>query len=305
MHVLWIVYCIQQGAGTRWSLRDLLALIHSTSHNRLPESNLEKGTFHTSALGLLTRGGRPHYFENKQTMPSVQQRSLPPQVVNLFGRISERLSFGAKLEPLLLSLPLPIPHSRHWSLFILAQHDADTSYLVEPTMTPLGTCSLSFLGKLMMGASCFTRVSEWWLLWPLRANKTFLSLGGVTQVWKWLITLLISLSNQLCDELEIHLMDAVPWLANVWTGGHWISVHSQRREGAQVSEYNWWSDFIYTHLETELRAELSHLFPRQILKRQGTWDTVSPIALARLQSRQFTTRYLRVNYTHYKAFCPL
>lgn len=49
----------KRGAGTRWSLRDLPALIHSSFKNTsiidYPESNLEKGTFHTSVLGPLTQ----------------------------------------------------------------------------------------------------------------------------------------------------------------------------------------------------------------------------------------------------------
>ena len=49
---------IQQEAWTRWPLRDLLASIDSnlktTSMTDYPESNLEKGTFLTSALRLWT-----------------------------------------------------------------------------------------------------------------------------------------------------------------------------------------------------------------------------------------------------------
>lgn len=51
----------KRGAWTRWSLRDLLARTYSsfknTSITDYLKSNLEKGTFHTNALGFLTHGG--------------------------------------------------------------------------------------------------------------------------------------------------------------------------------------------------------------------------------------------------------
>lgn len=40
-----------------------------------------------------------------------------------------------------------------------------------------------------------------------------------------------------------------------------LGVDSQWRDEAQVTEYNEWSNFIYTRLERELRADSHSYFP--------------------------------------------
>lgn len=105
----------------------------------------------------------------------------------------------------------PPPQPRHRSLFILAHHDTDTSYLFEPTMNPPGTCSLSFWGVTDDGSQLPLQSQQMRIPLAAQGKQDILEPWlGVAQVWKQPITLLISLSNQLCDVLEICLMEIVP-----------------------------------------------------------------------------------------------
>lgn len=148
-------------------------------------------------------------------------------------------------------IPSPTPDR---SLFILAHHSTDTSYLAEPTTTPLGTCSLSFGGWLMMGASCLARARKWGFLWLLRENKAFLSRGGSNSG--------VEIANYSTNQLE---QPVVWWVRNmpygncsmtcrcVGTGFAWTPWGERRPRG----QYN----FIYTHLERDSELDSRSYFP--------------------------------------------
>lgn len=78
-------------------------------------------------------------------------------------------------------------------------------------MTPLGTCSLSFRGITDDGSQLPLQSQQMRIPLAAQGKQDILEPWlGVAQVWKQPITLLISLSNQLCDELETGLMEIIP-----------------------------------------------------------------------------------------------
>ena len=123
-------------------------------HDRLPRIEFRRHISHqhSEALDIMVVG--PIILK---AMPRIQQRS--PAFLgskSLWQDLSAALAARCQVKAF-ACLPgshSPFPSSTpDTDQFILAHHHTDTSYLSEPTVTPLGTCSLSSESQLMLGAA--------------------------------------------------------------------------------------------------------------------------------------------------------